>query len=262
MRDWRERAACLEADGKVQMFFEDIYPDTIELASGVERVGPPDREALATARSFCDRCPVRRECFAQALEDDDGNQVDFRFGLRGGMTPAQRWSAEHRKTVCCPVCDTVLDPNSIRSGEIACPNWCDIDRTLPPIPDEGDKWNRRHSTLARKVVRWIVEEVTVGAVLTSPSRLADQWQERRTDMVRLFKALVLDGTLEFDDTAKEYRRLSAPGAMRGTSRLSVYLRQTNGRLTAKQRRRLAHKNRVNPDAWVAPHLVMAEGEAA
>jgi len=45
---------------------------------------PHDWEPATLARQVCRRCPVTRECLADALETKDA------FGVRGGFTPQER----------------------------------------------------------------------------------------------------------------------------------------------------------------------------
>ena len=113
-------------------------------------------------------------------------------------------------------CRTVCSRCPVRRecyGEIACPNWCDIDRTMPPIDDRGDRWTRRHTTLARKVLRWLNDGgYRIGFVLPRPSTLADEWKDRRNDMIRVYEALVADGTLAYDPRKAEYWYCGKSGA--------------------------------------------------
>lgn len=206
---WRHSARCTQLGLTDDVFFEDVWP----IQGGDEHGAQHDAEALTAAREVCDACPVRRRCFAKAMAEERGVGAAFRFGVFAGTTPLQRWSIEHRGSQNCPLCGTVLDPNSLRAGEIVCPEECAIDRTVPPIPDGGDRWTRRHTTLARKVIRWLVEEVVVGGAVPRPTNLAEQWGERRTDMTRVYEALVTDGTLGFTDSGY-IRKAARVGAVR------------------------------------------------
>lgn len=68
---WTERAAC--QDMAVNQFF----------AADGER-GSHLQERYRKARQVCALCPVRAECLADAIKQDD------RYGVRGGMTPEER----------------------------------------------------------------------------------------------------------------------------------------------------------------------------
>ena len=64
-QQWREEALCAQTD-----------PDVFFPAVGAN---------ASTARRVCTACPVRTDCLADAL-----NSRDIAFGVRGGLTPAQR----------------------------------------------------------------------------------------------------------------------------------------------------------------------------
>src|SRR5690554_5352037 len=61
---WMDRARCLHAD--TEIFFPEKSGSTRE------------------AKALCDVCPVRDECLAWALEEDE------RFGVWGGMSERER----------------------------------------------------------------------------------------------------------------------------------------------------------------------------
>ncbi len=67
---WREHAACRDAD--ISAFFEDDEYKT---------------QRYSRAMLICRKCPVSSECLAEALRTEGRGT---RFGLRGGLTPAQR----------------------------------------------------------------------------------------------------------------------------------------------------------------------------
>jgi hypothetical protein len=80
--DWRTGAACLllAEDG-----YEDLmFPD------------PGDRPAVRFAQRICDPCPVWETCLLDALADEGGKTKDNRFGIRGGLTPSQRYGVYTR----------------------------------------------------------------------------------------------------------------------------------------------------------------------
>ena len=47
-------------------------------------------EAWDTPRQLCRRCPVRQACLDQALEEEAGYGIQRIYGMRGGLTPAER----------------------------------------------------------------------------------------------------------------------------------------------------------------------------
>jgi len=51
---------------------------------------PPSGGAMKTARIICAGCPVRQPCLTEALEQEAGEHVTMRSGMRGGLTPAER----------------------------------------------------------------------------------------------------------------------------------------------------------------------------
>ncbi|WP_043267159.1 WhiB family transcriptional regulator [Streptomyces sp. CT34] len=56
---------------------------------------PRDHQAIAEAKSLCGRCPVKKDCFNYAID----NQI--RYGIWGGLTDKERqpWLAKLRKRV-------------------------------------------------------------------------------------------------------------------------------------------------------------------
>lgn len=68
--EWRLYAEC--GPGDTDLFYSK---DPVE-----------KRAALA----MCHDCPVRRDCLAEAMEQETGVDLHGRYGIRGGMTPVQR----------------------------------------------------------------------------------------------------------------------------------------------------------------------------
>lgn len=71
--EWRERALCAGADPELW------FPAALDRGAT-----DPAHPALAPAIAVCHRCPVERDCLADAIATGD------RWGIRGGMTPVQR----------------------------------------------------------------------------------------------------------------------------------------------------------------------------
>lgn len=67
--DWRDRAACRDADP--ELFFP------------ISELGPGARQ-LTEAKAVCARCPVREQCLDYALD----NGLDH--GVFGGTTDTER----------------------------------------------------------------------------------------------------------------------------------------------------------------------------
>jgi WhiB family redox-sensing transcriptional regulator len=75
--DWRDRAACRDADP--ELFFP------------VSAVGPGARQ-IAEAKAVCARCPVREQCLDYAM----ANGLDH--GVFGGTTDTERRQLTRRRT--------------------------------------------------------------------------------------------------------------------------------------------------------------------
>lgn len=71
---WVWSAACL--DGDVNLWF-DLDDATIE-----------------EAKQVCATCPARQPCLDNAMTEEANVGMSYRFGIRGGLTPAERWSTE------------------------------------------------------------------------------------------------------------------------------------------------------------------------
>lgn len=67
---WRDRAACNDADPEA-FFPPDSY-------------GPKPKGWDAEARRLCGACPVKAECLAAAIDEDD------RHAIRGGLSIEER----------------------------------------------------------------------------------------------------------------------------------------------------------------------------
>lgn len=67
---WKDQSACGNADP--------------ELFYGPADQKPMSPEQVAEARSWCDGCPVARDCFIEAIDHEE------RFGIWGGYTPEER----------------------------------------------------------------------------------------------------------------------------------------------------------------------------
>lgn len=52
---------------------------------------PDDRATREVARSLCAACPVQAACLADAMASERGAGHSTRHGIRGGLTPWQRW---------------------------------------------------------------------------------------------------------------------------------------------------------------------------
>lgn len=140
------------------------------------------------ARALCASCPVRAECGFDALEEEKGLKEDMRSGLRAYMTPAQRVSIERRGGL-----RPGQDPMQLVLGR-------DGKRKVPTVPDEGDRWSRHHTTLARKTMRYLEDNVAIGAKLPTQSKLCELLDCNPAPLRRVMEALVQEGTLDFSGT--------------------------------------------------------------
>ena len=78
-RAWLTQAAC-RADGvDADTFFHDN-----------------NAVFIAAARAICGPCPVRRQCLADCMRDEDGRSAKSRFGVYAGLTPRQRERLYHK----------------------------------------------------------------------------------------------------------------------------------------------------------------------
>lgn len=79
--DWRASAVCRQVDPEL------MHPE------------PGQPRAWADARAICSRCPVRTACLDAALTEEDTSSARSRYGVRGGLTPRQRWREAERRGI-------------------------------------------------------------------------------------------------------------------------------------------------------------------
>jgi hypothetical protein len=72
---WFDEALCLGYDPDIW------YPET--------------SSEWAAPKAICDVCPVRLECLAAALLEEEGRAAFVRYGMRGGVTPIERAKMDH-----------------------------------------------------------------------------------------------------------------------------------------------------------------------
>lgn len=182
MTDWADKAPC---KGQGELFFEEVWPD--------EDVAWALPSALRLARSICDSCPVRRQCFEEGMRAEAGVKATLRFGVRAGFTPEQRRSLETSEWRC-PHDGTVYDPATLRLGSAVC-RTCAAVFTRPAVPDDGDKWKPRHARLYKRCVAFFHEAYSVGSPVPEVSALAVEWGVRHNDVMRVYLALADDGAI-------------------------------------------------------------------
>lgn len=163
------------------IFFEDRWAD--------KRI--PFTKGLEKARTFCDACPVRRECLAAEMEYEKGMLWTHRAGIYGGLTPAQRFSLEKRGTDY-----SEADPVELRRS----------------IPDRGDQWEERHTALARDIITWLVEHTPEGLEVPSAAKLSRILGSRVNDVRRVYQALQEDQIIVRTEGGALIRRAHAASA--------------------------------------------------
>ncbi len=197
--DWIQYAACRQTP--TDLFFDEDLEELISLA---ER--------------RCRNCPVRRACFAAKMGEERGAVAADRHGLQGYLTPGQRESAEKRGVARCPKCNRWRDPVLLGRGILTCPVNCgQRDYAIPPLPHTGDQWTKRHTTLAQRIVGWVVDNTIEHDELPSPTRMSElHGGVRRSDVLRVYTALVYDGTVRKMERygVLVYVRLASTGALR------------------------------------------------
>jgi hypothetical protein len=52
-------------------------------------------------RSLCERCPVKADCLREALDLELGQPAKQRSGIRGGLSPRQRWEIQRSACIHC-----------------------------------------------------------------------------------------------------------------------------------------------------------------
>ena len=85
--NWRDRAECAKPEHDPETWFP-IY-------TGTDRATQVD--AYRPAYEICRDCPVRAACLDEALRDEGTSNSNKRYGMRGGLTPAQRETAIRKK---------------------------------------------------------------------------------------------------------------------------------------------------------------------
>lgn len=80
---WHTDAACAGMDPDI------FYPNDPQPIGRPTNPAKPD--GYAQARTVCGRCPVRDQCLSEAMADEAGNGAKVRHGMRGGLTPTERY---------------------------------------------------------------------------------------------------------------------------------------------------------------------------
>lgn len=192
--NWRQSARCAPAGPGP--FFDEPWADDQLQVDVLER----------TRDAYCGLCPVRRACLADIMEHEKGQIAADRFALVAYLSPGQRESIEKRGIATCPRCGAVRDPLLLAEGRLECPVKCGQRSVMvTPPPHEGDQWTKRHTTLSKRIVAWVFDTTLPGDVVVSPTQMSEMMGGvRRSDVLRVYRELVTDGTLvELD---KQYHR--------------------------------------------------------
>lgn len=109
--DWYEQAACAGTDSRI------FFPKAATSRGGITKA------MYDKARSYCRACPVRDDCLAAALHEERFcDSKRGRYGMRGGMTPAQRERLAHGTLVArCKWCGSEYER---RKGRLYCGPVC------------------------------------------------------------------------------------------------------------------------------------------
>ncbi|MFJ8163847.1 WhiB family transcriptional regulator [Streptomyces sp. NPDC096136] len=91
---WHHEAACL---GQHRLFLPR------------NEHGPEAVAKSAAAKRICDRCPVKEACLADAMASEGSTDPKLRAGIRGGLTPGDRYARHRRQRSNTPEPPTLLD---------------------------------------------------------------------------------------------------------------------------------------------------------
>jgi hypothetical protein len=150
------------------------------------------------------------------MTDEANRPLEDRDGVFAGMTPGQRYSLERRGTTRC-LCGHVRDPIELVDGILAC-EACGTTATVPAIPLQGDRWAKRHTTLARKLVGWLIEETLDDTKLPQPSAMVEILGSSIHDVIRVYEGLVADGTLRSRTDEGQHPTYYRNGALHASER--------------------------------------------
>lgn len=181
---WLDMAEC--RGSSLATFYDDPWPG-----------GKLDEDAVEISRKVCHDCPVRRACFADKMEYERGKEQVDRYGVQAYLSPGQRESIEKRGIGQCHGCGAWRDPVYLAKGILRCPRQCGVpERTIIPPPHQGDQWTKRHTTLSKRIVGWLIDSVDPGDDVPTPRRMSEMMGGvRYSDVLRVYRELVTDGTL-------------------------------------------------------------------
>ena len=79
----------------------EIVSSWHELAACQEMDYDNEGRTTKEQRELCSRCPVRQDCLREALDLETGLPVKKRYGIRGGLSPRERWALQRMSCVDC-----------------------------------------------------------------------------------------------------------------------------------------------------------------
>lgn len=80
--EWRKRAACRGTDP--DLFFPSGYTRNYD-------------QQIEDAKDICSTCPVKQSCLESAMTIEGSRRSEFRYGVQGGTTPAERHALYERR---------------------------------------------------------------------------------------------------------------------------------------------------------------------
>lgn len=95
-------AACGKAGGPIRVTVDDPSWRRQALCATpaglqtMEYAGEGFAPAVRDAKGLCALCPAADACLAAAMASEHGSSADHRWGVRGGMTAAERYTLHRR----------------------------------------------------------------------------------------------------------------------------------------------------------------------
>ena len=172
---WRDDAACL---GWAPLFLPRTDP------------GPSYAASTAQAKSICDRCPVRDACLADAMTTEGASDPRARAGVRGGLTPEERYNRYRRQRMNTPEPPTLLD-NYLRRTEAIDDGHVLWTANTPYITFKGRKYTGMQLAWALSTNRpseGLLRAVCGRAGCVAAEHLADQVMRDSRKRYRSWKA--------------------------------------------------------------------------
>lgn len=124
---WADNAACQGEDRELFFVHDRRHP-----------------HAAKEALSICATCPVKQECLEAAIVEEQGLGYGYRYGIRGGTTPTERWVLSRRTPRACAECGRTFVSANYR--KLTCSKACADNRHRAMkrewTPDDPDREQR------------------------------------------------------------------------------------------------------------------------